>query len=266
MSSSPSIRLPLFRSPRPLVRHPCEHAVIRPHAVSSQPLSISAFSRERASRENNSDQRSESGPNSCAYTCHISGQKTTPHQPAFEGGHLWAYAIVLLGVTVGDMDEGKNGGLSILVVDDDDDMRTLIRTMLTRMNANILVIEVRSGEEALERLSAALEPFNIVICDWEMPGMSGLDLYKKVHARDPKLPFLMLTGRADVESVVAAKKAGVMGYLVKPVSPQQLRAKVAALDPLAARVGVPDQETASDASACPRKPRVPLNCTRWYDI
>jgi two-component system, chemotaxis family, chemotaxis protein CheY len=126
--------------------------------------------------------------------------------------------------------DGKNlGGLSILVVDDDDNMRNLICTMIRRMNANILVIEAHSGEEALERISAALEPFNIVICDWEMPRMTGIELFKQVHSRDPKLPFLMLTGRTDLESVVAAKKAGITGYLVKPVSPQQLRAKVAVL-------------------------------------
>jgi DNA-binding NtrC family response regulator len=126
--------------------------------------------------------------------------------------------------------EKKNPrGLSILVVDDDEDMRKLVCAMLTRMNANILVIEATSGEEALERLSAAREPFSIVICDWEMPGMSGMDLFKQVHASDPTLPFLMLTGRADLESVVAAKKAGIGGYLVKPVSPQQLRAKLAVL-------------------------------------
>jgi two-component system, chemotaxis family, chemotaxis protein CheY len=126
--------------------------------------------------------------------------------------------------------DGKNPrGLSILVIDDDDDMRQLICTMIRRMNANILVIEAHSGEEALERISAALEPFNIVICDWEMPRMTGIELFKQVHARDPTLPFLMLTGRTDLESVVAAKKAGITGYLVKPVSPQQLRAKIAVL-------------------------------------
>jgi DNA-binding NtrC family response regulator len=129
------------------------------------------------------------------------------------------------------MDEARKNpaGLSILVVDDDEDMRKLICAMLNRMNAGILVVEAHSGGEALERLSVAREPFSIVICDWEMPGMSGIDLFKQVHASDPKLPFLMLTGRADLESVVAAKKAGIMGYLVKPVSPLQLRAKIGIL-------------------------------------
>jgi DNA-binding NtrC family response regulator len=129
------------------------------------------------------------------------------------------------------MDEARKNpaGLSILVVDDDEDMRKLICAMLKRMNAGILVVEAHSGGEALERLSVAREPFSIVICDWEMPGMSGIDLFKQVHTSDPKLPFLMLTGRADLESVVAAKKAGIMGYLVKPVSPLKLRAKIGIL-------------------------------------
>jgi DNA-binding NtrC family response regulator len=125
--------------------------------------------------------------------------------------------------------DGKNpGGLSILVVDDDEDMRKLICAMLKRMNVN-LVTEAQNGEEALERISAARAPFSIVICDWEMPRISGIDLFKQVHATYPELPFLMLTGRSDLESVVAAKKAGIMGYLVKPISPLQLRTKIAAL-------------------------------------
>lgn len=99
---------------------------------------------------------------------------------------------------------------------------------LKRMNIH-LIIEAGSGEEALAQISAAHEPFSIVICDWEMPGISGIDVFKQVNASDPKLPFLMLTGNADLESVVAAKKAGIHGYLVKPVSPLQLRAKIAIL-------------------------------------
>lgn len=71
--------------------------------------------------------------------------------------------------------------LSILV-DDDEEMPKLICAMLRRrMNIDV-IFEARSGEEAREHLSAAREPFSIVICDWEMPRMSGLDLFKQVHA------------------------------------------------------------------------------------
>jgi CheY-like chemotaxis protein len=89
------------------------------------------------------------------------------------------------------------------------------------------VLEAPSGRQALERLSTSLDPVSMVICDWNMSGMSGMDLFRQVHASSPTLPFLLLTGTADLESVVAAKKAGVHGYLAKPISPQQLQAKVA---------------------------------------
>ena len=125
-------------------------------------------------------------------------------------------------------DAHSSGALNVLVVDDDGGMRTLISRMLKRMKIDH-VIEVESGQQALERLSAAPGAVSIVICDWNMPGMSGMDLFRQVHASTPKLPFLMLTGRGDLDSVVAARKAGVHGYLLKPVSPLQLQAKIASL-------------------------------------
>jgi len=119
-------------------------------------------------------------------------------------------------------------GLNVLVVDDDEAMRMLVCRMLKRMRIG-RVLEAAGGEQALEQLAATPDAINIVICDWNMPGMSGMDLFKQVHANRPKLPFLMLTGRADLDSVVAAKKAGVHGYIVKPISPAELKTKIAFL-------------------------------------
>jgi two-component system, chemotaxis family, chemotaxis protein CheY len=124
--------------------------------------------------------------------------------------------------------EASLDGLNVLVVDDDEAMRMLVCRMLRRMRIEN-ILEASGGEQALERLSAAPSGVNIVICDWNMPGMSGMDLFKQVHARTPKLPFLMLTGRADLDSVVAAKKAGVHGYIVKPISPAELKTKISFL-------------------------------------
>jgi two-component system chemotaxis response regulator CheY len=117
--------------------------------------------------------------------------------------------------------------LIILVVDDDDVMRMLVCGMLKHMKINH-VHEARSGDQALERL-AMLDTVSMVICDWNMPGMSGLELFTQVRAKNPSLPFLMLTGRTDLESVMAAKNAGIHGYLAKPISAQQLQAKVTSL-------------------------------------
>lgn len=119
-------------------------------------------------------------------------------------------------------------GLNVLVVDDDEAMRTLVCRMLKRMKIG-RILEADGGAQALERLATATTAFDIVICDWNMPGMSGMDLFKQVHAEKPQLPFLMLTGRADLDSVVAAKKAGVHGYIVKPISPQELKTKISFL-------------------------------------
>ncbi len=120
---------------------------------------------------------------------------------------------------------GSLDTLNVLVVDDDEAMRTLICRMLKRMKV-AQILEADGGARALERLSSASNGVDMVICDWNMPGITGMDLFQKVHASRPKLPFLMLTGRADLDSVVAAKKAGVHGYIIKPISPQELKTKI----------------------------------------
>lgn len=115
-------------------------------------------------------------------------------------------------------------GKRILVVDDDAGMRVLLCRMLQRLKVGN-VAEAAGAKAALEVIAAA-DAFDLVVCDWNMPEVSGLDLFKEVHAQRPDLPFLMLTGRADLDSVISARKAGVAAYLVKPVSPAELGAKI----------------------------------------
>jgi two-component system, chemotaxis family, chemotaxis protein CheY len=114
----------------------------------------------------------------------------------------------------------------VLIVDDDASMRALIRRMLGRMKITNM-IEAEGGEQALKRLKTA--PIDLVICDWNMPGMSGLELYGRARSFNPNLPFLMLTGRADPESQIAAKRAGIAAYMVKPISPVELKIKISFL-------------------------------------
>ena len=113
----------------------------------------------------------------------------------------------------------------VLIVDDDAPTRTLIRRVLTRMKI-AAPEEAASGEQALERLAAATPEIDLVICDWTMPGMSGIELFDRIRAVKPGLPFLMLTGRADIASVATAKNAGVPAYIVKPISPEELKTKI----------------------------------------
>jgi CheY-like chemotaxis protein len=117
--------------------------------------------------------------------------------------------------------------LSVLVIEDDESMRTLIGRMLSRLNVRVVVKE--DGPTGLQALEHPDHPVDLIICDWNMPGMSGMEVFERVHALHPQLPFLMLTGRADLESVVAAKKAGIAGYIVKPISLQELKTKLSFL-------------------------------------
>jgi CheY-like chemotaxis protein len=124
--------------------------------------------------------------------------------------------------------EASLEGKTVMIVDDDQTMRMLIRRMLGRMRIGNL-IEAEGGEAALQRLEEGPAACDLIICDWNMPGMSGMELFDRVHAMKPDLPFLMLTGRADAPSVIEAKRAGVPAYIVKPISPAELKTKIAYL-------------------------------------
>lgn len=115
--------------------------------------------------------------------------------------------------------------LSVLIVDDDPSVRNVTATMLRRM-AIPNVVSAENGNQALELFRTAVSPFNLVICDWDMPGMNGMEVYSQLRAGHPEMPFLMLTGRNDLDSVITARGSGVSGYLVKPFSSQQLKDKI----------------------------------------
>ncbi len=123
--------------------------------------------------------------------------------------------------------------LHVLVVEDNTLTLKLIQAVLKDMSVG-QVYTARDGREAQTFLDAGEDLINLIICDWNMPRMSGLDLLKQVRMVHPDLPFLMVTARGTIDSVVAAKKSGVSGYVVKPFSPAELEQKVVAL---ARRIG-----------------------------
>jgi two-component system, chemotaxis family, chemotaxis protein CheY len=118
--------------------------------------------------------------------------------------------------------------LRILIIDDDEAMRTLIRRVLIRLGVQ-MVVEAENGERGLAHIESASAKIDLVISDWHMEGMSGLRLFKELTARKSDIPFMMLTGSADMQSLIEAKNAGVRAYLVKPVSPRDLETKIVAL-------------------------------------
>lgn len=114
----------------------------------------------------------------------------------------------------------------VLLIDDMPEFRGMLLTMLRRLGVG-RVLEASTGAEGLERLDA--EEVDLVVCDWGLPDLSGVEVLRRVRGKAPSLPFLMLTGNADLTAVKQAKEAGVSGYLVKPVSPRDLEAKIRSL-------------------------------------
>ena len=127
-----------------------------------------------------------------------------------------------LTVSAGEPSRALND-LNILVVEDEEPMRSLLARMLQRLRV-ATVIEAESGAQGLAEVGA--RPLDLVICDWNMPEMSGMEFFDRVHAQNPDLPFLMVTGRSDAGSIVAAKRAGISAYIVKPISQRELKAKI----------------------------------------
>jgi two-component system chemotaxis response regulator CheY len=115
--------------------------------------------------------------------------------------------------------------LKVLVVDDYKTMTRIIRNLLKQIDINDSD-EAADGNEALAKLRGG--SFNLVISDWNMQPMTGLDLLKEVRAdaRLKALPFIMVTAESKTENVIAAKQAGVSNYIVKPFNAETLREKI----------------------------------------
>ena len=114
--------------------------------------------------------------------------------------------------------------LNVLVVDDEPSMRGMIKSILGDLSIT-QVFTARDGREALSLLGE-FDDIDIVISDWVMPRISGLELLRQIRTVDRELPFMMLTGKADVKSVEAARACGVSDYLAKPFSRERLGQKL----------------------------------------
>jgi two-component system chemotaxis response regulator CheY len=123
-----------------------------------------------------------------------------------------------------------NPKMRILVVDDMNTMRKIIKGMLQKMGCDNIT-EADDGNPAwslIQEAHAAGRPFEFIISDWNMPGMTGIDLLKNVRSKDEfkKVPFLMVTAEAEQSNVVIAVKAGVSNYIIKPFNPETLKGKI----------------------------------------
>ena len=115
--------------------------------------------------------------------------------------------------------------MNILIVDDYKTMLRIIRNLLNQLSFQN-VQEAADGVAALDKLRDG--SFGLVISDWNMEPMTGLQLLREVRADDKlkSLPFVMITAESKTGNVVAAKEAGVSNYIVKPFNAETLKSKL----------------------------------------
>ena len=116
--------------------------------------------------------------------------------------------------------------MNILVVDDYQTMIRIIKNLLKQLGFNN-IDEATDGGAALEKISQ--KDYGLIISDWNMEPITGIDLLKKVRETGNKVPFIMVTAESKTENVVAAKQAGVDNYIVKPFNAETLKNKLTAV-------------------------------------
>ena len=117
--------------------------------------------------------------------------------------------------------------MKILVVDDFSTMRRIVRNLLVELGfTNTLIQEADDGESALTMLRS--QPFDLVVTDWNMPNMTGIDLLRAIRAEAALkgMPVLMVTAENNRDQIIAAAQAGVNGYVVKPFTAVTLKEKL----------------------------------------
>ena len=121
-----------------------------------------------------------------------------------------------------------NLNMKVLIVDDFATMRRIVRNVLKQIGfANI--IEADNGKAALKVLKN--ENIDLILCDWNMPEMPGIDLLKTLKSDDElkDIPFVMVTAEAQKDNIIEAVKAGVSSYIVKPFTAETVSEKLNAI-------------------------------------
>ena len=116
----------------------------------------------------------------------------------------------------------------ILVVDDSSTMRRIIINTLARLGFKE-TLQGADGVEAWEIYENEKDNIGVIITDWNMPNMNGLEFVKKVREVDKETPIIMVTTEGGKKEVITALKAGVNNYIVKPFTPQVLKEKLQAV-------------------------------------
>jgi two-component system chemotaxis response regulator CheY len=142
----------------------------------------------------------------------------------------------------------KDKNYPVLVVDDFSTMRRIIKTALKQMGIEDIT-EAEDGKIALQKLK--LKDFKLIISDWNMPNLMGIDFLRRVRADEKykHIPFLMVTAEARKDNVLEAAKAGVSNYITKPFTAEDLQKKIENI--------VVKQQTAAAQPAASSEPAAP---------
>lgn len=116
-------------------------------------------------------------------------------------------------------------GMKVLIVDDFATMRRILRNILKQIGFTDIA-EADDGDTALKELKK--EKYDLILCDWNMPAMQGIDLLKTLKADEQlkDIPFVMVTAEAQKDHIIDAVKAGVSSYIVKPFAAETVSEKL----------------------------------------
>jgi len=115
--------------------------------------------------------------------------------------------------------------MKVMIVDDFATMRRILRNILKQIGFKN-IIEADDGKNALKELKK--EKVDLIMCDWNMPEMPGIELLKKVKSDDElkDIPFVMVTAEAQKDNIIEAVKLGVSNYIVKPFTAETIAEKL----------------------------------------
>ncbi len=119
-------------------------------------------------------------------------------------------------------------GLKVLVVEDEAPMAELVRTVLNSLGVPDVTV-ANDGQAALKIVKDGGQPFGLVVSDWIMPNMNGLEFLESFRTDYPGTPFVMLTAKTDVEAFNAAKRTGATYFFMKPIEAEDLKARLDSL-------------------------------------
>ena len=119
--------------------------------------------------------------------------------------------------------------MNVLLVDDSKTMRNIQKAALATMGA-VTTVEAGDGVEGIKAIAAAgaAAPFDLMLVDWNMPNMNGLEMVAKVRAAGVRTPIIMVTTEGERDRVLEAIRAGANNYCLKPFKPEDLVAKIQA--------------------------------------